>query len=657
MVFSAYNWDQFGFKTFDAGSEYIYDIQGLHYSVRTDSVFTKTLWDKLDVKKNKNEGLIDIGELKLAYATLETQEAISKMVCKHTLEWAYTPKQISDEVSKIYDYYISLEDPSVEGELKDLKKQKLQGLEEQIEKMMFWEELKTKVYTPPEPEPEIKERPEQVALELKALGIIDYPYKLTTANDPILKVVAVDPVENDIHAPTPDPVETPTETPIETAVEEQVKAPERLMPDTNHVYHFHPIAFINHMKLMFAKGPTGECFCNKDFTVEDLKKIVYHVRYNTFDKTSKKSMHHHHGDRIFYDGEVPKSDQTYTNFAEVLNTSFNKYGIKTCIQKIHFLANMYIETQYFTKLEEGENKWMDKYKPYIGRGFMHLTHDYHYKEYSEITGNTDIFSGTNYKKVASDMNIAADTAAWYWKKNNLNKHADKDDIRATCKVINPALLEYTKGRRVAWIKLKEAFGGYPYNCLTDASKHEAPVYEEGVLEEMRKWADQHVQYTMETSTPLRTKFDESALGKLDCSEFVCRYLHKLGITDTVKHIATDGMITQEKFRTSVGNNNIDFLTGSDSEDYTPQAGDIFVWSRAPGDGHTGVVHSVDGDKITILEAIGKNGSSDEPYHINEGGYEGMHCSRTSYYRKDKKALAKHGGWKGYFRPKNYTKQL
>ncbi|WP_158978901.1 hypothetical protein [Cellulophaga sp. L1A9] len=133
-----------------------------------------------------------------------------------------------------------------------MKKQKLQGLEEQVEKMMFWEELKTKVYTPPEPEPEIKERPEQVALELKALGIIDYPYKLTTANDPILNVAPVDPVENDIHAPTPDPVETVE--PIETPVEEQVKAPERLMPDTNHVYHFHPIAFVKHMKLIYGEG-------------------------------------------------------------------------------------------------------------------------------------------------------------------------------------------------------------------------------------------------------------------------------------------------------------------------------------------------------------------------------------------------------------------
>ncbi|WP_062059873.1 hypothetical protein [Aquimarina longa] len=45
------------------------------------------------------------------------------------------------------------------------------------------------------------------------------------------------------------------------------------------------------------------------------------------------------------------------------------------------------------------------------------------------------------------------------------------------------------------------------------------------------------------------------------------------------------------------------------------------------------------------------------YNINNGGYEGKNCTRTSIYQKDGKALAGHTGWKGYFRPKNYTKQL
>jgi predicted chitinase len=414
---------------------------------------------------------------------------------------------------------------------------------------------------------------------------------------------------------------------------------------------------------MFPQG-TGECHCNKDFTAEDLREIVKRIRDNTFYKG--ESITKHHEENLFYvKGGVPKSDQTFEKFAEVLNTSFNKHGITNCIHKIHYLANMYVETMYFTATEELESKYTDKYKPYIGRGFMHLTHDYHYKEYSDIAGNTDIKSGTNYLKVGSDLNIAADTAGWYWKKSKLNALSETDDILKTTKKINGGTHGY-KDRRIAWIKLKEIFN-YPHGCATDASKHEAPVYGEGVLEEMRKWADQHVQYKQESEwikgvgkTGLRTSQTKDALGRLDCSEFVCRYLHKLGVLPKMKAIITRGMTTQEKFRKNLGNDNIDKVVGD-----TPQAGDIFVWGyqktkkngKKVWSGHTGIVHSVDGDNITILEAIGRGGSSDETHNINNGGYEGKNCTRTSIYQKDGKALAGHTGWKGYFRPKNYTKQL
>ncbi|WP_159246041.1 CHAP domain-containing protein [Tenacibaculum maritimum] len=248
---------------------------------------------------------------------------------------------------------------------------------------------------------------------------------------------------------------------------------------------------------------------------------------------------------------------------------------------------------------------------------------------------------------------------------NINKYTDADDIFNTSRLVNNPFAKRVsqingyKERKLAWIKLKEAFK-YPYSCSTDASKHEAPVYDEGVLEEMRKWADQHVQYEQEGEwtvdgtkrTGLRTKQTEDALGRLDCSEFVCCYLHKLGVTDTIKAITTRKMKTQTLFRENLGNNNIEHVSGSEKSDFVPQAGDIFVWSKSTGAGHTGIVHSVDGDKITILEAIGRGGSSDEKHNIDNGGYEGKNCTRTKGG-----ALAGHSGWKGYFRPKNYTKKL
>ncbi|QXP58105.1 CHAP domain-containing protein [Cellulophaga sp. HaHa_2_95] len=103
---------------------------------------------------------------------------------------------------------------------------------------------------------------------------------------------------------------------------------------------------------------------------------------------------------------------------------------------------------------------------------------------------------------------------------------------------------------------------------------------------------------------------------------------------------------------------MDLVAGSEKSDFIPQAGDIFVWRTRKG-GHTGIVHSIDGDKVRILEAIGSYGavSESEKYNRNNDGYEGVHCTRTSYYNRTGGALVGHDGWKGYFRPKNYTKQL
>ncbi len=430
---------------------------------------------------------------------------------------------------------------------------------------------------------------------------------------------------------------------------------------------------------MYGSGGNEECYCNKDFTAEDLRAVVKKVRDNTF--YNKKSITKHHGSKLFHGaGGVPESDRTYERLAEVLNTSFAKFGITNCSHKIHYLANMYVETNYFTATEEFGNN--HSYMPYKGRGFQHVTDWNHgkaktqeirektsnYKAYSDAEGNQDIYTGTNYLKVASDIELAADTAGWFWKRANINAEAEKDDIFGTAKKINnpsakssSAINGYAE-RRVAWIKFKEAFNNYPYNCATDASKNQRE-YGAGVLEEMRKWADEHVQYKQESelsATKFRSSQTTDALGRMDCSEFVCRYLHKLGVTNSVKVITTIGMTSEEVFRTNLGNNNIEKVNGN-----TPQAGDIFVWgyykTKSNGKktwaGHTGIVHSVNGDDITILEAIGSGGSSNEKHNRDNGGYEGKNCTRTSIYQKTGGALATHTGWKGYYRPKNYTKQL
>lgn len=177
----------------------------------------------------------------------------------------------------------------------------------------------------------------------------------------------------------------------------------------------------------------------------------------------------------------------------------------------------------------------------------------------------------------------------------------------------------------------------------------------GVLDEMKALVDKHIPYSQ---LGVRNSLSEKGLEGLDCSETVSIYLTKLGITTSVKEINTGIMTTQKDFRKAIDSENIDFVSGSDSEDFKPNRGDIFVW-RTDGIGHTGIVYKYDekNDLVTILEAIGNVGSADETTNINNGGYSGKGSSRTAVYKRSGKALVRHKGWKGYFRPKNYKKKL
>ncbi len=629
-TFSAYDWSKFGFKVLDGGSDYLYDLN----SKNSGNFALKHMWKQFDIKKK--DGIIDSDELNMIYSILESQQVVSKIVCKHKLEWSYEPDAVVQQVEKFFDDQIALKPSEQQNDLKNIKKEKLNTIKEQAEKTMFWRELTSASYTPQTTDSDKEYETKKKEIDTKYNTVSDDESDGTKEKK-----------QSELNA-------------LDKKYKKGDYAPkDRTIPNADNVYSFHPIAFVEQMKLITG-GKTGECLCNKDFTAEDLRAIVKRIRDNTFDKTSKKSIYYHHQDRIFHDSDVPKSDQTYDRFAEVLNNAFNKYNINTCIHKIHFLAQMYIETQFFTKLKEGGTNL--HYDPYRGRGFMQLTWEKNYKAYSNTKGNENIVN--DYNKVSKNLDLAADTAVWYWKNSGIEKYVSQDSIFGVSKTINyPAAkranqINHFRERKIAWIKVKEIFN-YPYNCVTDASKHEAPVYGEGVLEEMRKWADNHIQYDQQLGKKFRSVMTQEAMEKMDCSEFVCRYLHKLGVTDKVKLINTDKMINQEKFREALGNDNIIHVSGSEKSEFIPQAGDIFVWSRGEGDGHTGIVHSYDSNKdaVTILEEIGRNGSSDENFNENNGGYIGHNCSRTSVYQRTGGALAGHKGWKGYFRPLNYTKKL
>ncbi|MEQ3500463.1 hypothetical protein ABMY20_11955 [Tenacibaculum sp. SSH1-16] len=161
--------------------------------------------------------------------------------------------------------------------------------------------------------------------------------------------------------------------------EEKNPKPERTFPSTENVYHFHPIAFVNHMKKIFGEG--GECYCNRDLTVEEFKNIFTRIRKS--EKLGNGILNHNNC-------AIPSNDKTFKRLTQELNKVANKYGINQCVQKMHFIAQLYWESARFTtglefadgsaynpgkhvEASNNGNTQMGDGPKYKGRGFMQLT--------------------------------------------------------------------------------------------------------------------------------------------------------------------------------------------------------------------------------------------------------------------------------------------
>jgi predicted chitinase len=184
-------------------------------------------------------------------------------------------------------------------------------------------------------------------------------------------------------------------------------------------------------------------------------------------------------DRLFYlknnDLNIKSTEATYEKFVKELNRIFVAYNINTCLRRLHFMAQIYQETQRFTKTYEQTDRIYFGGNFYQGRGLKQITHDYNYlkyychkskdvnkkklfdiyikkrkgnsegvNEFNKRTSNEHItlqdMEGVNElaKKMSTDIYYAADSAGSYWNDNKINEYADKDSIiGVSAKVNNP----------------------------------------------------------------------------------------------------------------------------------------------------------------------------------------------------------------------------
>jgi predicted chitinase len=179
----------------------------------------------------------------------------------------------------------------------------------------------------------------------------------------------------------------------------------------------------------------GTCYCNCDIDVDTFKEIIKCLR----------AMDPALGDGLFFHKNcpLPKEDKTIERLTEEFNKACREYDINTCIQKIHFLSQIYWESDHFkTTLEYASG---EAYNPgkhsdaermghiadgdgpkYKGRGLMQLTWRenqlnyliYARNKFEKLKGQSDADikdRDNNFERLISDtLSGGMDSAGWYW---------------------------------------------------------------------------------------------------------------------------------------------------------------------------------------------------------------------------------------------------
>lgn len=105
------------------------------------------------------------------------------------------------------------------------------------------------------------------------------------------------------------------------------------------------------------------------------------------------------------------NDVTLASLTSEINSNFEHFKIKTCAQKMHFLAQASVETGEFSLSREKDNGSPLRYDPWRGHGILQLTHKETYAEYAKIMGN-NIYN--NPKKIAEDLHLTVHSGCWEW---------------------------------------------------------------------------------------------------------------------------------------------------------------------------------------------------------------------------------------------------
>lgn len=130
--------------------------------------------------------------------------------------------------------------------------------------------------------------------------------------------------------------------------------------------------------------------------------------------------------------------------ADAMPVMVDRFGIDTPLRQQHFLAQLAHESDHFQttreyasgKAYEGRKDLGNTQKGdgerYRGRGLIQLTGRANYAAASKALGEPYVDD----PNLVERFPAAAIVSGWFWATHDLNKHADRDDVRAATKVIN-----------------------------------------------------------------------------------------------------------------------------------------------------------------------------------------------------------------------------
>ncbi|MDY1035709.1 hypothetical protein SOM82_01925 [Lelliottia sp. CFBP8978] len=170
-------------------------------------------------------------------------------------------------------------------------------------------------------------------------------------------------------------------------------------PVVRSVWHFHPLEFLE------AINPKGNCACGRDITLDELCDIA------------------------------PKADKDIlAQYLPAFNDGFREFGIISCREKAHFLAQCCHESGGLTLTKEiGGTR--ASYAPWYGRGLIQLTWQEVYTKYGAYVGENFESDDASRNKIAQYPHCVRSAFWFYCVNKNVSKHAKNDDFNMVTALI------------------------------------------------------------------------------------------------------------------------------------------------------------------------------------------------------------------------------